>query len=75
MTVHTPQTGPKLDKHLYRINEAMETLSMGKTLIYEQMNAGRLRWVKQGRSRLIPATAITDYIALLEAEAAAQQPA
>jgi excisionase family DNA binding protein len=55
-------------KALYRVTEAMALLSMSRTVIYEQMRAGRLRSVHQGRARLIPATAIADYVALLEAE-------
>ena len=55
-------------KALYRVSEAMRLLSMSRTVIYEQLRTGRLRSVHQGRARLIPATAITDYIALLEHE-------
>jgi excisionase family DNA binding protein len=55
-------------KDLYRIPEAMQRLSLSRSVIYEQIRAGRLRSVRQGRTRLIPATAITDYIALLERE-------
>jgi excisionase family DNA binding protein len=47
----------------------MVLLSMSRSVIYEQMRSGRLRSVSQGRTRLIPATAINDYIALLEHEA------
>lgn len=57
------------DKLLYRVPEAMAVLS--RSVIYEQMRLGRLRSVTQGRSRLIPASAITEYVALLEAEAEA----
>jgi excisionase family DNA binding protein len=57
-------------KALYRITETMVLLSMSRTVIYEQLRSGRLRSVKQGRSRLVPATAIVDYVALLETEAA-----
>ncbi|MEZ0077459.1 excisionase family DNA binding protein [Planotetraspora sp. GP83] len=46
----------------------MHLLSMSRTVIYEQIRAGRLRSLKQGRTRLIPASAITEYIALLEQE-------
>ena len=56
-------------KALYRIPEAMTLLSLSRSVIYEQIRAGRLRTVKQGRTRLVPATAITDYVALLEHEA------
>jgi excisionase family DNA binding protein len=54
---------------LYRIPDAMHLLSMSRTVIYEQLRTGRLRSVRQGRARLIPADAIRDYIALLETEA------
>jgi len=49
----------------------MVVLSLGRSAIYEQIRSGRLRSVTQGRSRLIPASAIADYIALLEQEAKA----
>jgi excisionase family DNA binding protein len=54
---------------LYRISEAMQLLSLSRTVIYEQIRAGRLRSVTQGRIRLIPADSIADYVALLRAEA------
>jgi excisionase family DNA binding protein len=44
-------------------------LSMSRSVIYEQIRSGRLRSVTQGRSRLIPASAIAEYVALLEQEA------
>jgi excisionase family DNA binding protein len=58
-------------KQLYRIVDAMVVLSLGRTAIYEQIRSGRLRSVTQGRTRLIPASAIKEYIALLEREAKA----
>jgi excisionase family DNA binding protein len=58
-----------LDKALYRIPEAMRLLSMSRTVIYQQIRAGRLRAVNEGRARRIPAEAIADYVALLEREA------
>ncbi len=63
----TPEAVPK--KHLYRVPDAMVLLSMSRSVIYEQMRAGRLRSVSQGRTRLIPASAIEDFIELLEREA------
>ena len=57
-------------KELYRVTEAMALLSLSRSVIYEQLRCGRLRSVHVGRTRLIPATAIADYIALLEREAA-----
>ena len=56
-------------KKLYRVADAMVVLSLGRSVIYEQIRSGRLRSVTQGRARLIPASAIAEYIALLEREA------
>ena len=53
---------------LYRIPEAMELLSLSRTVIYEQIRTGRLRSVTQGRARLIPADAMAEYVALLISE-------
>jgi excisionase family DNA binding protein len=49
----------------------MRLLSLSRSVIYNQIRAGRLRSVKEGSARLIPADAITDYVALLKAEAEA----
>lgn len=57
-------------KKLYRVQEAMALLSLRRSVIYELLRAGRLRSVHEGRTRLVPAAAITEYIALLEREAA-----
>ncbi|MEV7970356.1 helix-turn-helix domain-containing protein [Sphaerisporangium sp. NPDC088356] len=63
---------PALDTpRLYRVSDAMRLLSMSRTVIYEQIRTGRLRSVTQGRTRLIPASAISEYIDLLEQEARA----
>ena len=58
-------------KELYRITEAMEILSLKRSVMFEQLRAGRLRSVTVGRTRLVPATAIAEYVDLLEREAAA----
>lgn len=55
-------------RQLYKVAEAMVVLSMSRSVIYEQIRSGRLRSVTQGRARLIPASAIAEYIALLEHE-------
>jgi excisionase family DNA binding protein len=57
------------DLRLYRVKDAMRLLNLSRTVIYEQLRAGRLRSIQQGRARLISADAIRDYIALLESEA------
>ena len=56
-------------RQLYKVADAMVVLSMSRSVIYEQVRSGRLRSVTQGRSRLIPASAIAEYVALLEQEA------
>lgn len=61
----------KPDKQLYRVPEAMAMLSLSRSTIYELIRSGRLRSVTEGRSRLIPASAIAEYVALLEGEARA----
>jgi excisionase family DNA binding protein len=46
----------------------MALLSMSRSAIYELIRSRRLRSVKQGRARLIPDSAIAEYVALLETE-------
>lgn len=58
----------ELTKYLYKVSEAMQLLSLGRSAVYEQMRAGRLKYVKQGRATLIPVSAIRAYVALLERE-------
>ena len=57
-------------KVLWKIPEAMVLLNMSRTGIYQQIRCGRLRTVTQGRSRLVPDSAIHEYVSLLESEAA-----
>lgn len=56
-------------RRLYRIPDVMVMLSLSRSVVYEQIRAGRLRTVTQGRTRLVPASAIADYVALLVQEA------
>ena len=67
MTVATAQQAP--DPVMYKIPEVMLMLRMSRRLVYEQIRAGRLRIVKQGRATFVTAAAIRDYVALLELEA------
>jgi excisionase family DNA binding protein len=57
-----------VQQELFTVHEAMEMLSLSRTVIYEQLRNGRLRYVKQGRATRITAAAIKEYIALLEKE-------
>jgi hypothetical protein len=59
------------ERALYSISDAMDMLSMSRTVIYEQIRAGRLRTVHQGRRCYVTAAALERYVALLESEAQA----
>lgn len=67
--VESGEPAGALPVRLYRIPEAMRLLSLSRSVIYEQIRAGRLRSVTQGRTRLVPAAAIADYVDLLVREA------
>lgn len=65
-TAIAPPTAPIL----YRPADAGRLLNLSRSTIFELMRAGRLRSVKEGRVRLIPASAIQEYVSLLEGETA-----
>ncbi|KAA1033956.1 helix-turn-helix domain-containing protein [Pseudonocardia sp. EV170527-09] len=67
MPEFTAETLPA--RQLYRVSEAMLLLSLSRSVIYELIRSGRLGSVTEGRTRLVPATAIAAYIELLTAEA------
>ncbi len=48
---------------LYSIDEAASALGLGRSLLMVEIGAGRLRSMKVGRRRLVPAAAIAGYIA------------
>lgn len=54
---------------LYTVEDATHVLRLSRAELYEQMSAGRLRFVKVGRARRIPSAAIAEFVALLEKEA------
>lgn len=58
------------DLALYKVSDVVRALNLSRSVVFELLRTGRLRSVKEGRARLIPASAIRDYIALLEQEAA-----
>jgi excisionase family DNA binding protein len=60
----------KVPPVLYRVEEAAEALRMSRTAIYELIRSGRLRTVKEGRRRLVPVAALTDYVVGHESGAA-----
>ncbi len=54
---------------LYRVDDAARVLSLSRSVMFELLRSGRLRSVHEGRSRLIPAEALREYVAKLEGEA------
>jgi excisionase family DNA binding protein len=62
-TVHYP------GQALYDVNETGVVLRLSRRYLYQEIRAGRLRTVKAGRARRVPADAIAEYVKLLEQEA------
>lgn len=56
---------------LYHVEEAALLLGLSRSQLYELIRAGRLFTVTEGRSRLVPASAIDQYVELLVTEAQA----
>jgi excisionase family DNA binding protein len=54
---------------MFRISTVVKLTGLSRSVIYEQIRAGRLPTVKQGRATLITAAALDDYVKLLEKEA------
>lgn len=60
-----------LSRAAYSTREASIVTGIGRTKLYEEISAGRLRVVKVGRRTLVPAKAIADWLSNLEAIATA----
>jgi excisionase family DNA binding protein len=56
---------------LLSVDEAAAALGVGRSRLYDEIAAARVRSVKVGRRRLIPASAIADYIKVGNAPKAA----
>ncbi|RBQ20471.1 DNA-binding protein [Spongiactinospora rosea] len=57
------------EHRLYRIADAARAIGQSRAKLYQLINAGRLYVVHEGRTALVPGTAIADYIADLKREA------
>jgi excisionase family DNA binding protein len=51
---------------LYGVEEAAVALRLSRSVLYELIRSGRLRPVQQGRRRLVPVSALAEYVASLE---------
>jgi len=54
---------------LHTIPEAMLLLRLSRTQVFDEIRRGRIRSVKVGRARRIPAQSLTEFVALLLDEA------
>lgn len=59
-----------LDKLLYGVTEAAELTGIGRSKLYEELTAGRIRSVKLGTRRLIPREALEEFVRTLAADSA-----
>ncbi|WP_411144950.1 helix-turn-helix domain-containing protein [Streptomyces sp. x-80] len=73
MVIKTDRRIAEVVPVLYRISEATRALGMSRTVLYDLIRAGRLRTVKEGRTRLVPVSAVAEYVDLLEREAGARR--
>lgn len=64
--VHTIAGAESVPAVLYGVDEAAIALRLSRSLIYELIRSGRLRSVKQGRRRLVPVSALDEYVASLD---------
>ena len=50
----------------YGEEEAAAALRLSRSVLYELIRSGQLRTVKQGRRRLVPVSALAEYVASLD---------
>jgi len=60
-----------MDKMLLTPEEAAQTLSIGRSKVYELLRAGALASVRIGASRRIPVEAVHAYVTALTVDSAA----
>ena len=56
-----------MDELLVSVDSAAEALGLRRSMLYELLAKGQLRSVKVGSRRLIPAEALREFVASLEA--------
>ncbi|GGG27575.1 hypothetical protein GCM10007304_46740 [Rhodococcoides trifolii] len=57
-----------MGRSLLSINEAMSRTGLGRTSLFNRIATGEIKSVKVGKRRLIPDTAIDEFIERLEAQ-------
>lgn len=58
-----------MDRLFYRPKEAAQVLGIGRATLYDLMQAGKIRSVKDGSMRFITLDALLDYVRQLEEQA------
>lgn len=61
MSLPNEQTTPIV----YTVEQAMKALGVGKSKLYEELNAGRIKAKKSGHRTLIPHASIQEWLANL----------
>lgn len=56
------ESRPAVPAVLYDVDEAAEALRLSRSVLYELIRSGRLRTVEQGRRRLVPVSALAEYV-------------
>ena len=56
------------DELLHKIPEITRLLSIGRTRAFELVGSGEIESVTIGKTRLVPASALTDYVERLRSE-------
>src|SRR4029450_4241161 len=56
------ESRPAVPAVVYDVDEAAEALRLSRSVLYELIRSGRLRTVKQGRRRLVPVSALAEYV-------------
>lgn len=54
-----------VDKRCLSVDETATAVGLGRTKIYELINEGKLKSVKVGRRRLVPAAAVDEFLETL----------
>ncbi len=71
MTTQPTHNIPTVGLVLLRPEQAAEALSIGRTAVFGLIRSGRLRSIKVGGLRRVPASALAEFVRQLEEEQAA----
>ena len=59
----TAATGVPVAPVVYRVEEAAQALRVSRDTMYELIRSGRLKTIKVGSRRLVPLTALDEFVA------------